>query len=85
MVINTKYAGMLNILANRQIVPELLQDKATPNNIARGVLNYLGNNSNYESFRKELRTARQLLAPYNGITKFAGYIGKYLNLTQNRS
>ncbi|MCF7871166.1 MAG: lipid-A-disaccharide synthase [Candidatus Omnitrophica bacterium] len=82
-IINTKYAGMLNILANRQIVPELLQDKATPNNIARGVLNYLGNDSNYESFKKELKTAKQLLAPYNGITKFAGYIGKYLNLTQN--
>jgi lipid A disaccharide synthetase len=73
---------MLNILANRQIVPELLQDKATPANIARGVLSYLGNDSNYESFRKELKTARQLLAPYDGITKFAGYIGKYLNLEE---
>jgi lipid-A-disaccharide synthase len=81
-IINTKYAGMLNILANRQIVPELLQNKATPANIAKGVLNYLGSDSDYESFRKELKTAKQLLAPYNGITKFAGYIGKYLNLEE---
>lgn len=84
-IINTKYAGMLNILAKKEIIPELLQDKATAENIAKTSLFYLKNTSNYNSFLEKLKNAKQLLAPYDGITKFANYIGNYLNLTKNPS
>ncbi|MCF7873971.1 MAG: lipid-A-disaccharide synthase [Candidatus Omnitrophica bacterium] len=79
-LINTKYAGMLNILADKQIVPELLQDQATPENIAKVSLSYLKDKEKYISFRQKLKAAKQLLSPYNGITRFAEDIGNYLNL-----
>ncbi|MFO8052405.1 MAG: lipid-A-disaccharide synthase [Candidatus Omnitrophota bacterium] len=84
-IIKTKYAGMLNILADKEVVPELLQNQATPENIAKISLNYLQDEKKYNSFKKELNNTKQLLSPYNGITKFADYIGNYLNLTQNTS
>ena len=35
------YVGLPNILAGRFVVPELLQDDATPENLAQAVLNLL--------------------------------------------
>ncbi len=79
-VIKTKYAGMLNILADKQIIPELLQEKATPENIAKTTLGYLKDNAAYKSFTEKLKNAKQLLYPSDGITKFAGCIIRYLGL-----
>ncbi|MCF7886786.1 MAG: lipid-A-disaccharide synthase [Candidatus Omnitrophica bacterium] len=84
-IIKTKYAGMLNILADKKVVPELLQNQATPKNIAKVTLGYLKDEKKYNSFKKELNNTKQFLSPYNGITKFADYVGNYLNLTQNTS
>lgn len=79
-VTDTKFAGMINILADKSIVPELLQEKATPRNIAKNVIAYLKDKEAYNGFKENLKNAKQLLAPYNGITRFAEYIGQYLNL-----
>ena len=40
-VIKTKYAHLANIILQKEIVPEYIQEKATPNNIAQGVLSLL--------------------------------------------
>jgi len=36
------YVGLPNILAGRFVVPEFIQDDATPENLAQALLNYLG-------------------------------------------
>jgi lipid-A-disaccharide synthase len=41
LVIKVDYLGMLNVIANRQIVPEFIQHKARPKQIARAVLRLL--------------------------------------------
>jgi lipid-A-disaccharide synthase len=79
-IIKTKYAGMLNILANKEVVPELLQNQATPENITKNVIVYLKDKKAYSGFKENLKNTKQLLTPYNGITQFAEYIGQYLNL-----
>ncbi len=79
-LIHTKFAGMINILANKQIVPELLQEKATPQNIADNTLYYLRDKEAYNLFKERLKEAKKILSPSDGITKFADYIADYLNL-----
>lgn len=41
-LIKTPYVSLPNILAGKQLVPELLQDDCTPENIANHLLQYLG-------------------------------------------
>lgn len=73
-IIKTKFAGMLNLLGEELIVPELIQAKATPGNIAEITLNYLQNEQAYNNFRQKLKEAKKILAPYKGISQFAAYI-----------
>ncbi len=39
-LVKTPYVGLPNIIAGRELVPELLQDKATPDNLAAEVMRY---------------------------------------------
>jgi lipid-A-disaccharide synthase len=52
---------LVNLIAGREIVPELVQDRATPANIAYEVLRILGDSDKIESMRKELIGVRHLL------------------------
>lgn len=61
-LIKVKYAGLPNIVAGREVVPELIQGKATPENIAREILSIL----NDEEKRGSITRA------YGGIKKSLG-------------
>ncbi len=52
---------LVNLIAGREIVPELIQERATPDNIADEVLRILGDSGKIESMRKELIGIRNLL------------------------
>lgn len=52
---------LVNLIAGREIVPELIQDMVTPANIADEVLRILGDSGKIESMRKELAGIRTLL------------------------
>ena len=41
LVLKTKYLGMPNVLAGREIVPEFIQHRARPDTIAKAVLNLI--------------------------------------------
>ena len=43
MLVKTKFANIINIAANEEILPELLQSKCNPKNIFETVSNYLDN------------------------------------------
>ena len=63
MLVKTKFANIINIAANEEIIPELLQSNCNPKNIFNVVCNYLDNPkkmdeqiSKTQSVLKNLRT-----------------------------
>jgi lipid-A-disaccharide synthase len=56
------YAGLPNILAGEFIVPELLQDDATPANLAQAMGNWLDNKSARERLRARFAALHESLA-----------------------
>lgn len=48
-VVKVKYMSLVNLIANKEIVPELLQHDCTPENTAKELENLLANGTNYES------------------------------------
>jgi len=58
MLVNIPYVTMVNILLGRMLVPELLQDEATPENIAGKVKDIFAREGSLEAFRKELAGLR---------------------------
>jgi len=60
-LVHVSHVGLANLIAGRQIVPELLQDDATPENIACTVQDMLGDESRLESIRRQMRAVAKLL------------------------
>ena len=56
------YVGLPNILAGEFIVPELMQDEATPANLAQAVGNWLDNKSAQEQLRGRFARLHEALA-----------------------
>ncbi len=71
-LIRVKFIGLANIIANRPIVPELIQHDATPGNIASVVSSILGDVGKYEQTREDLRWVREQLGEPGASRKTAG-------------
>jgi lipid-A-disaccharide synthase len=54
-IVSVKYLAMPNILADKPLFPELIQNEATPNNIASAALELLEDNEHREEIRSSLR------------------------------
>lgn len=66
-LVKVKFIGLPNILAGREILPELIQEKLTPRNISQAVNHFL-EPTNYVAIRQELaEVVKKLGAP--GATK----------------
>ena len=53
LVVNVKYLGMPNVLANKEVVPEFIQHRARPKAIARAVLRLMHNRTARNSMISE--------------------------------
>lgn len=63
-IITVKYGAMPNLLADREIYPEFIQDAATPENIAKAALSILQDQSRASKIREDLlHVARSLGTP----------------------
>ena len=80
-MVKTDYIGMVNILAGKKIIDELLQNRANPEKIAAKTIEYLKNKEKYSHLMDELKKTKDILSPYNATEKFADFIGNYLKLT----
>ena len=60
-LINVKWIGLVNLVAGRSIVPELIQDEATAERLCQEVLHLLRNPSAYNDMKEGLRQVRQSL------------------------
>ncbi len=61
LIVRVKYITMVNILAGRQVVPELIQGEATPEKIAEHALVLLNDRGRREAMREELISFRKKL------------------------
>lgn len=66
-----KFVGLMNIIANREIVREFLQHKARPNNISKEVLQLLDNQNYNTKMRHELSLVREQLGHGGGSKNIA--------------
>lgn len=78
-LVTTGFAGIVNILAKRKIVKELLQNQAKPIHIAREALSLINDPQAYQALKTELNQIKELLTPNNASEKFARYILEYLS------
>jgi lipid-A-disaccharide synthase len=60
-LINVKWIGLVNLVADRLIVPELIQDEATAERLCQEVLHLLRDPSAYNEMKEGLRQVRQSL------------------------
>ena len=60
-LINVKWIGLVNLVAGRSVVPELIQDEATDERLCQEVLRLLRDPSAYNDMKEELRQVRQSL------------------------
>ncbi|MDL1967151.1 MAG: lipid-A-disaccharide synthase [Deltaproteobacteria bacterium] len=61
LMVQVKNFGLVNLIAGKNIVPELLQDKASPENIADTVFNMLNDTNGLQKLRKKLFEIRDML------------------------
>jgi len=61
LLVDMPYIGLANIVAEKKILPELLQNEASSTNIAVEVLKYLKNESYRNNVKSELQEVREKL------------------------
>ncbi len=59
LLVSIPFIAMANILTNKQLVPELIQDKANPKDISAAALRYLNDHAYFSAVRSELLTIRK--------------------------
>jgi lipid-A-disaccharide synthase len=74
LFVKVKYAGLANLIVNAEVMPELLQNDATPEKISKKAL-YMLDNLSY--FKKKLQMVRKLLGK-KGASKRAANIAIYM-------
>ncbi|MCK5340634.1 MAG: lipid-A-disaccharide synthase [Desulfobulbaceae bacterium] len=60
-LIRVKYASLVNLIANREVAPELLQYAATTDNIFEAVSDLLGNRKKRQHMRRQLTEVCRML------------------------
>jgi len=65
LLANIRYITMVNILLDKMLVPELIQDDATPEKISKAVIELLEDKNRLDSIKDELLNLRALLGSPN--------------------
>jgi len=79
LFINVPFIGMVNLIADKQVAVELIQDQAAPRAIAQEVLTLLQQPEQLEHIRRELRTVRRKLGEPGAAERAAAVILEVLN------
>ena len=74
LLVKVPYAGMVNIITGSMIMPEILQDDATPEQIYKTALKVLNNPDKITQMRSDLLNVRELLKGEGASNKAAKYI-----------
>lgn len=79
ILINTEMIGLVNIVAEELVVPELIQGEATPDNIAKEALLHLNNPERLQQVRERLLKIRASLGEPGVMNRVAKSICHYLD------
>jgi lipid-A-disaccharide synthase len=71
MVIDVDHIGLVNIIAGKTVVPELIQFEASPENIAAGVMDILATKERMEGIKAELQKIRDMLGNHGAAERVA--------------
>jgi lipid-A-disaccharide synthase len=61
VLVRVKHIGLVNLIAGKQIAPELVQENATAENITESVLHLLDDTAALETQRREMSRVKELL------------------------
>lgn len=76
--IKVPYIGIVNLVAGKRIVPEFIQHKARPEDIAAGVLRLIEDKPGIEKMREELVKVKSLLGEKGASNRAAAIIMGFL-------
>ena len=71
MVINIDHIGLVNIIAGKTVVPELIQFEASPEKIAAAVMEILATKERMEGIKAELKKIRDMLGSHGAAERVA--------------
>ena len=77
-LVRTPFFAMVNLIAERQVVPELVQDRFTPERVAAETLLLLEDPKAREELRSGLAEVRRKLGPPGAIERAAAHIAALL-------
>lgn len=77
-LISVRYLAMPNILADEELFPEFIQDRATPANLARATADFLENPDRRTSIRAKLAAVVSKLGPPGAAARAAAAISSLL-------
>jgi len=77
-LVRTPYFAMVNLIAGKKIVPELIQDDFTPQNVVNEVERLLTSPEAQAEMRRELAVVRERLGPPGAIDRAADIIAAML-------
>lgn len=78
-LINLDYISLVNILANKSLVPEIIQSEAIAENISESVIAHIENEKYYNFMLKEFKNIKEKLGKNIASERSAGIIKKILN------
>ena len=78
-LVRTPYFAMVNLIAEKRIVPELIQDDFTPARVAQEVEHLLASSEARDQMRRDLAVVRQRLGPPGAIDRAADIIAAMLH------
>ena len=88
-LVRTKFFSMVNLIAGRAVVPELIQDDFTPHRLAAEVQKLLSvseeANHRVEKMRLGLEEVRRLLGPPGAVERAADEIARLLHTAQSNA
>ena len=73
-LVRTSYFSMVNLIAERRVVPELIQSAFTPQNVSQEILNLLRNPQARADLRSGLAEVRRRLGPPGAVDRAADAI-----------
>lgn len=85
LVVRLPYIGLVNVVAGKQVVPELIQFDATPERLAREALAILDDPTRQEMMRQELRQVKVKLGHSGAAARAARSILDYLDVRFTRT
>lgn len=83
--VKVAFIGMVNIIAQKKIIPEFIQFKAQPKKIAETILSLLSQASELQKMQNDLQEISLLLGPKGVQKKAAGIVLEVLKNDQNPS